>query len=438
MVALTGPRQVGKTALMYQMVSQLLSEGNAPERLLYFSFDYPGVQTEPADLVSALLEEYRASVLQVPWSQVPHPVYIFLDEVTRVRDWHRVLKGWYDRQLPARWVFSDSSQTQVVQGLACSLVGRAVLLRTLPLTFRESVSITRPTLAWGTPPSTPLLNVISHSVSNDKGSSLHSSFQSVQRRLDAHAEEVELALRQYVVRGGLPGIQSLPSDEEVAARLRDYLFLTISKDLLPYVELRSARAIEKIAKLLADATSQRVELLKLARTVGISAEAARHYVEHLESLSVVSSSQVWSASLSARMRKTRKFHFVDHGLANAVSNRLSKELWDVPEVLGHIVETIVHRHLLTWTQPPGARPPEICYWTDAEGREVDLVVPIGRQMLPIRVKYQRTPSGTDLAPLYEFLELKESAPFAMLVTRDELHLDDRILKVPLPVLLWST
>jgi len=76
--AIVGPRQVGKTTILYQLIDSLIQERKIdPKRALYFSFDYPRLKAE----INEVLDAYATSVLREPLQELRAPIYVFLDEV---------------------------------------------------------------------------------------------------------------------------------------------------------------------------------------------------------------------------------------------------------------------------------------------------------------------------------------------------------------------
>jgi predicted AAA+ superfamily ATPase len=70
--------------------------------------------------------------------------------------------------------------------------------------------------------------------------------------------------------------------------------------------------------------------------------------------------------------------------------------------------------------------------------EVDYVLTVGEQRIPIEVKYRRRVGHADTLSLRSFIEKSHyNAPFGILVTLgDEVATDDpRIISIPLPTLL---
>src|SRR5580658_10287251 len=123
-VGIAGPRQVGKTTVIYQLIQDALSRGVPGNRILFASFDLPGLGLYAADPLNEVLRLFEERILQAPFRGQKDPVYVFLDEVTKSPNWHRDLKGWFDFLYPIRWVVSSSSGSELKAGSASSLVGR--------------------------------------------------------------------------------------------------------------------------------------------------------------------------------------------------------------------------------------------------------------------------------------------------------------------------
>ena len=84
---ITGSRQVGKTTGIRLLIQQLV-EQNPPESIFYFNCDFlPDIHA-----LRKLLETY----MEFKRSKGLATSYIFLDEITSVPEWWRILKGFID------------------------------------------------------------------------------------------------------------------------------------------------------------------------------------------------------------------------------------------------------------------------------------------------------------------------------------------------------
>ena len=68
--ALAGPRQVGKTTVMYQLIQDLLARGIAPKRILFASFDLPGLGLYATDPLNDLIRAFEERILQIPFREM--------------------------------------------------------------------------------------------------------------------------------------------------------------------------------------------------------------------------------------------------------------------------------------------------------------------------------------------------------------------------------
>lgn len=114
MVVLTGARQVGKTTLSQQLLSE-----------------FPGGQYLNFDVAA-----HRAIIQAQSW-RVSAPLLVF-DEIHKMRDWKAWLKGVYDGRSPGQQVLvTGSARMDTFRQTGESLAGRYFRLRLHPLSTRE-------------------------------------------------------------------------------------------------------------------------------------------------------------------------------------------------------------------------------------------------------------------------------------------------------------
>ena len=101
-----GPRRVGKTVLLHQVVRRLLEGGVAPRSIVYLSADDPLLGP-----TATLLEELLAFVEERLLGGSGEVVYVLVDEVHVIADWPLWVKRSIDRGRPLVWL------VKVVMGL---------------------------------------------------------------------------------------------------------------------------------------------------------------------------------------------------------------------------------------------------------------------------------------------------------------------------------
>lgn len=131
-IILTGLRRVGKTTIIHQLIEGLLKKGHDPKSILYFSFD------EMVEDPVKVLEEY-ARITKVDWRS--KKVFLFLDEVHKLRNWSSKIKILYDSLPNLKICVSGSASITVETEAIRNLAGRFFTLEIQPLTLQEFAEI---------------------------------------------------------------------------------------------------------------------------------------------------------------------------------------------------------------------------------------------------------------------------------------------------------
>ncbi len=126
-VAITGPRQCGKTTLLQQTLAQ---------KYKYVSFDGLDMQLTARQDPRGFLRLY------------PPPV--IFDEIQHVPELFSYIKEHVDRnqQKVGQFILTGSQNLLLTEGVSESLAGRVAMLRLLPLTFRERTKHPEALLPW--------------------------------------------------------------------------------------------------------------------------------------------------------------------------------------------------------------------------------------------------------------------------------------------------
>ncbi len=139
---LRGPRQVGKSTLIRQMIDNLLEQGTPARSLFMVQFDeLPGL-LDVEEPILRLADWFERRVLTRTLNeaaQAGQPVYIFLDEVQNLEGWAPQLKFLVDSS-DVRIMVTGSSALRIEAGRD-SLAGRISTLEMGPLFLREILEI---------------------------------------------------------------------------------------------------------------------------------------------------------------------------------------------------------------------------------------------------------------------------------------------------------
>ncbi len=428
--ALGGPRQVGKTTLMYQLIGQLLADKVPPMRILYVSLDMPGLVGLTENPLNDVLRTYSEEILGEPWSEMREPVHVFIDEITRQVGWHKDLKGWFDLRYPVKYFVASSSLSSLKTGAAESLVGRIDIHLLLTWKFVDVLTYATKEERW-----------------NDIGLRLREAFSAALKarnpnlflegvagqrtHLTQKKAVLQSSLNRYLLVDGFPELLDVKDVGHCARRLKEYLDLTIVNDLYRVYQVRATGAFESLLSILAGESGQLVSYRGLAENLGTQERTVIDHVDLLAHMLLVSQAFFFSESRAKRTRRQRKVYVPNPSVRGSLLGKVSQSSLMDPSFLGPSVEGMVHDHAkrLVYCLNPG-QDPEAFYWRDRREHEVDIVVKVDGKPLPIEVKYRVEPHR-DLGGLKAFLAEHPEAPFGLVVTRDVFDYRDRVVYLPL-------
>jgi len=95
---LSGPRQVGKTSILYQLIDWLIRPGRTrPEDIYFFNLDLTG---------SAEFLEDQGRFLRFLGTETERKLFVFIDEVKRLPDPGIFIKALQELRLPLKFILT--------------------------------------------------------------------------------------------------------------------------------------------------------------------------------------------------------------------------------------------------------------------------------------------------------------------------------------------
>ena len=251
-----GPRQVGKTTLVRQIVAPYkddmiwLSGDDANDRVRLSS---PGLS-----LLKSLIGRKRIVVV---------------DEAQRIDNIGLTLKLMVDHLNEVQVLATGSSSFELANSLNEPLTGRKYEFLMFPLSFGE---------------------------------------------MAAHANAFEETgnLENRLIYGSYPEVvTSLGEEREKLSLLSDsYLY----KDLLTYEKIKKPVLLSTLLKALALQLGNEVSYNELAQVVGADKQTVEHYIDLLEKTYIVFRLGAFSRNVRNELKKSRKVYFYDNGIRNAI------------------------------------------------------------------------------------------------------------------------
>lgn len=424
---LTGPRQVGKTTLMYQLMNELVNSGKDPKRVLYMQMDDTSLQNITEGALEDSLDVYSRYVLKEPLSQIKDTVYVFLDEIQHLENWPNILKTFYDRKYNMKFFLSGSSSTDIYEA-SNPLMGRMKKKVISTMKFSDFAGFylqkhRQKIIDF----SLSVRTAIGDSMKEGGSSALYKSVMEEKTYISGIEDELKIKFDDYMLRGGYPGLLNLASYSKASEQLKNNMDLAIL-DLVKRYQVRNPAYFEKILYLLSDATSKNVNYSSISKNIGIDKVTVTEYVEYLRRTYLISLSKFFSASPMKRMRKDYKVHINDTGLRNAIVSRLNETLLNDKSELGKVLETCMFNHAQRLQfYISNHETPEVGY-TQINGKEIDIILSYGKSVLPIEVKIDGTRPGDESA-LKDFMD-EHGLKLGIIITGKTLKLHDNILLMP--------
>jgi predicted AAA+ superfamily ATPase len=107
---LRGPRQIGKTTLLNQVIDSLISEGVSAQRIFRVQFDELPELRKLSEPILELSRWYAGNILGKTFNQAAldgERAFLFFDEIQNLDDWAPQLKHLVDMQ-PSEWSLPEA------------------------------------------------------------------------------------------------------------------------------------------------------------------------------------------------------------------------------------------------------------------------------------------------------------------------------------------
>jgi predicted AAA+ superfamily ATPase len=330
---ITGPRQVGKTTL----VQQVIERTGLPAR--FASADEPTLRG--GDWIEQQWEAARGIT-----TTARHGAVLVLDEVQKVPHWSETVKRLWDRdsreKRSIRVIILGSAPLLIQRGITESLAGRFEIIHLPHWSYREM----RDAFGWN--------------------------------------------VNQYIYFGGYPGAAALIPDVNRWQRyIRDSLIeTTIARDVLLLSRVDKPALLRRLFELGCLYSGQILSYNKMLgqlHDAGNSTTLA-HYLELLSGAGMLTGVSKFAGQAVRSRASSPKLQVYNTALMSAQSELPFDEAQADHEFWGRLTESAVGSHLLN---AAAAGTCELFYWRE-DNHEVDFIVRAGRNITAIEVKSGRT------------------------------------------------
>lgn len=340
-VALTGPRQSGKTTLARHLFK-----------------DKPYVSLENPDELEFARSDPKRFLGRFTSGAV-------LDEIQRCPTLMSWLQGIVDEhQIMGEFVIIGSTQLELVAAMTQSLAGRVGRIELLPLSSQELLAIA------------------------------------------ALPENLENTL----LKGGYPALYV--RDVSTQDWFANYIMTYVERDVRQLIQIHDLARFQTFVRMCAARTGQILNMAALAADCGISSVTAKQWLTVLEASYITTLLRPHHRNFGKRLVKSPKLYFLDTGLAAWLIGIRDSETLQTHPARAALFETWVISELLKKRHNAG-QPPDLYFWRDSTGHEIDVVFETATGLIPIEIKSGTTYVGSWFKALKRWQEMAKQEDSTM-------------------------
>ena len=344
-VLITGPRQVGKSTVLKQMYPdyayETLDDLNMAE----------AIGTDPLGYLKIKGTPFVIDEIQ----KVPS----LFDSIKYVIDTEKTMGAYF---------LTGSQKFELMHSVSESLSGRISIINMLGLSVREIT---------GDDFDAPFLPTIGYLTQRKP-----------KLRFDVKN------LWSVIHKGSMPALY------ENAARdweryYADYVATYIERDVKSLSQVGDSLTFMQFMTALASRTGQLLNMNDIAKDVGVSAPTVKRWLSILQTSNIVYLLQPFSLNGTKRVVKNPKVYFTDTGLVCYLCRWLTVQSLMCGAQAGAIFETFVISEIIKSYYNAGKKP-DIYYFRNTDGQEVDLVFYLNGTIYPVEIKKTSSPNVKDV------------------------------------------
>lgn len=379
---LLGPRRIGKTVMVRQLIQRAIKQGVDPARILYASIDTPVY-------AGIALEKFLEFI------ETKEPALVCFDEIQYLKNWETHLKDLVDTYPKTKFVATGSAAAALKLASNESGAGRFSEFILPPLTFHEYI------------------------VFIGRDTELIAPLKHESRFYESHnIDALNLEFVNYLNFGGYPEAVLNEHIREKADQFvrNDIVDKVLLKDLPNLYGIQDIQELNKLFSVLAYNSGQEVNLEGIAQRSGLTKPTIKKYIEYLESaFLVVKVSTVGDNCRSFKRERNFKIYLNNPSMRAAL---FAPVTINQPEKIGHLAESAIFSQ---WQHSSTFKNLRYARWRN-EG-EVDIVYLRDENQKPLwigEVKWSdriEKDFGGQTKNLKKLLKMHPSIDSALLTTR---------------------
>lgn len=287
---------------------------------------------------------------------------VILDEIQRVPDLLSYIQAHVDEwHKPGFFVLTGSENILLNHHISQTLAGRIALVTLLPLSLQEL----------------------------------------------EEASLLPLKMEEALFRGFYPPLYARKMEPK--EWIQSYIQTYVERDVRHLKQITDLSLFQKFLQLCAGRVGQLLDLTSIGNDCGITAHTVRSWLSLLEATYVIFLLQPHHKNFNKRVIKTPKLYFYDSAIACHLLSIQSPQDLMSHYLRGGLFESMILSDLLKQRFNAGLMP-NLYFWRDKSGLEVDCILEQGKELVPIEIKSSETINSDFFAGLVKWHQLAGSDP----------------------------
>jgi len=364
-ISITGPRQCGKTTLLGLIKDCLVKEFKVnPKLIQIITFED-----------RRLLMQFEKDPLSFIRSYLPQDLtskfYLMIDEFQYAQEGGQKLKLIYDTISNIKIIITGSSSLEIKAKVGKFMVGRILNFYLYPFNFKEYLRAINPRLERV------------YTQNNEKILAWISARKKFKIRSgrDLFGEELNQLYEDFCIWGGYPAVVLAKTEIERKKLLGDIYNSYILKDIKTLLELTTEKNLFLLSQYLATQIGNIIVYQNLSQVSGLDYRKLKSHLNILEETFICKEIRPFFKNRQKELSKNPKIFFLDLGFRNSLlenTNRLDKR-----SDSGAIIENVCFVRLNELFGGIN----KINFWRTKVGAEVDFILFLKDNLIPIEVKY---------------------------------------------------
>ncbi len=362
-IAIKGPRQAGKTTILKMLKEYLIEHKKVPAaNIIYMNLE----DRDILDIFSKDPKEYVRSYLL---TGAKEKVYFLIDEFQYLKDGGQKIKLLYDTFEGVKFIITGSSSLEISQHTAKYLVGRMFGFHLYQFSFSEFLALK--------PRNLQNIYHEAHSLIISFIEKAHKI--KITMREDIWQREFSRYFEEFIIWGGYPEVIKTQDLEAKRIILKNIYDTYVTKDIVELLRVKDISGFRTVVTLLANQVGNLLNYNTIASDSGSYFRQLKQYMSMLEETFIIRLIRPYFGNKSTELKKNPKVYYVDTGLRNYVINNFNR--LDMRADTGALAENVVLFSLFQKEEW------DIRYWRTLGQAEVDFVLKLNDELVPVEVKY---------------------------------------------------